>query len=128
MKVIYLRIFKFIHHRKRKAELDRMVREHDALELQLALDWTVQICLDTFMMILNDKEIMKKNVYGAERLKQICEEFDKRYHQTRKAIQEGPESAKERKQIEEWYARVIGEDYLRWEERYPLWEDHRMMR
>ena len=67
----------------RKNEYARKLREKRERDRQLASEiiqrWTAQLCLDVMTLVLNDPDVMGRDVFGAERLQKIGEAFNRYY-------------------------------------------------
>lgn len=92
--------------------------------LEIMSDWTAQLALDTIAIVLNNPEVMGRDVFGAKRLKKVCAAFNKLWPKVLRALTKSPEAEYWRAKIDEAQARIFGPDYLHWQERYPYWDEH----
>ena len=85
--------------------------------------WISQLCLDVMADVLNDPNVMGKDVMGARRQKRIAEAFNDRYPQYEIGLTKKPDSDYIRAKVDERQRQIFGPDALVWRERYPYWED-----
>ena len=94
-----------------------------ALGFEIVSDWTAQLCLDTLAMVLNDPDVMGRDTFGAKRLMRVCEAFKEKYAVTKLALRDHEDSDYIRAKIDQAQAKIFGPDYLRWQDRYPYWDE-----
>ncbi|MBO6266965.1 MAG: hypothetical protein J6M06_01900 [Synergistaceae bacterium] len=92
--------------------------------LEIMSDWTVQLALDVIAEVLNNREVMGHDVFGAKRLMRVCEAFNKVWPDRIKALTTHDEAEAQRVIVDQKQARIFGPDYLRWHERYPWWDQN----
>lgn len=92
--------------------------------MQIIQDWTAQLALDTIAMVLNDREIMGRNTFGAKRLARVCAGFNALWHKHLLALAKHDEADYWRTKIDQAQASIFGPDYLHWQERYPYWDEN----
>lgn len=98
--------------------LARKQRETDIIQ-----DWTGQLCLDVMTLVLNDPEVMGKNVMGKSRLQKIGEAFNRYYKECSLALTKDVEASYIREKIDQRLIEIWGEDFDRWPARYTSWRD-----
>jgi len=106
-----------------KNEYARKLRERKAMEAKLVELWTAQLCLDVIALVLNDPEVMGRDVFGKERLLKVAAAFNELYSDAFTAMTPGPSASYVREKIDERLVKIFGEDFDRWEKRYYLWDD-----
>lgn len=84
--------------------------------------WSLQLALDVWISILNDSDVMGKDVFGAKRLKKLGEEFNKRIAIFAKAITNDVEADYWREKIDQMQVQIFGDKAEPWNERYIGWE------
>lgn len=85
------------HNRKSPArspgsKLPAILRERTRQEQTILAVWIAQLCLDILTGVLNDPDIMGKDVFGAKRLKKICNAFNERFPDYIKALSSDEEA------------------------------------
>lgn len=108
---------------KRKGAYAEELKQRKQLGFEIVSDWTAQLCLDTLAEVLNDKDVMGRDTFGAKRLMRICEAFNKRWEINRIALLNHPEAEYRRVKIDQAQAAIFGPDYLHWHERYHYWDE-----
>ncbi len=86
---------------------------------EVGLDEGMQIILDLLDVVLNDKNVMGKNVYGSTRLKKLRSEIDARYSHFAPAWGDGMECETKQKELDEVLKSIYGEAFNTFHERYP---------
>lgn len=116
--------------KKRKAPQQRgknayakELQEKKRLGYEIAQDWTAQLALDTIAMVLNDPDVMGRDVLGKARLMKVCEGFNKLWPDHLLALSAHDEAEYWRVKIDQAQARIFGPEYLHWHERYPYWDE-----
>lgn len=85
-------------------------------------NWTAQLALDIIAEVLNDPDVMGRDVLGAKRLERVCDGFNKLWPNYSRALTDHPEADYWRKKIDEVQEKIFGPDYLHWPERYDGWD------
>lgn len=93
------------------------------LQKQITHEWMGQLCLDVMTLVLNDPEVMGKNVMGKGRLKKVGEAFNRYFDECKVALSSDVEASYIREKIDERLVEIWGEDFSRWPDRYCYWDD-----
>ncbi len=107
---------------KKNAYLARQEEKMTRL-YELTLNWTAQLSLDCICMVLNDPEVMGKDVFGKERLHKVCVAFEKRFKEAHVGLTNKPEASHVRAMVDREMKRIGKEAFIPWEERYEDWDD-----
>lgn len=107
---------------KKNAYLEKRNRER-ALATEIVQRWTAQLCLDVITIVLNDPEVMGKDVFGPQRLQKVGEAFNAQYHNWVVGLSPDVTSSYVREKMDERLERIWGEGLKRWPERYDFWLD-----
>ncbi len=105
--------------RRLKAQRD----EERRVASEITQRWTSQLCLDIITLVLNDPEVMGKDVFGPQRLQKIGEAFNKEYRKWAVGLSPDVQASYTREKMDERLAKIWGDGFSGWEERYYLWED-----
>lgn len=100
------------------------LQQKKALGYEIVSAWTAQLCMDTVAMILNDKEVMGRDTFGATRLMRVCEAFREQWAVNKKALEKCDEADYIRTKIDQAQAHIFGPDYLHWQDRYDFWDEN----
>lgn len=85
--------------------------------------WTAQLCLDVMADVLNDSDVMGKDVLGAKRLQKVAQAFNLRFPEFLRALTRDPEADYIRAKIDQQQRRIFGPDAMAWQERYQYWTE-----
>lgn len=88
--------------------------------------WTAQLCLDVITDVLNDSDVMGKDVLGAKRLQKVADAFNDRFSEFLKALTKDPEADYIRAKVDEQQKRIFGPDALPWGKRYAYWTEDKI--
>lgn len=110
-----------------KNEYARKLKEQREQERQAANEivqrWTAQLCLDVMTIVLNDPEVMGKDVFGPQRLHKIGEAFNREYREWIIGLSPDVKASYVREKMDERLKRIWGEEFEGWEHRYYCWDD-----
>lgn len=106
-----------------KNEYAKRLRERKAKEAKMVELWTAQLCLDVMALVLNDPEVMGRDVFGKDRLQKICAAFNELYSDAFTAMSSDPAASYVREKLDDRLEKIFGPDFERWEKRYYLWDD-----
>lgn len=110
-----------------KNEYARKLKEKRERDRQLAGEitqrWTAQLCLDVMTIVLNDPEVMGRDVFGKERLQRLGKAFNEKYQEAITGLTADVKASYVREKLDERLRRIWGEEFEKWEERYWLWDD-----
>lgn len=97
--------------------------ENQALrELYIKL-WTTQVCMDAFMLALNDPEYVGKDVFGRVRFRRLKKGIEKYYHEVLLGTTNDVDASHRRRLVDDRLRAICGEDFEPWEVRYEDWDD-----
>ena len=85
--------------------------------------WTAQLCLDVMVDVLNDSDVMGKDVLGAKRLQKVADAFNRQFPEFLRALTKDSESDYIREKIDQQQRRIFGQDALPWGKRYHYWTE-----
>lgn len=110
-----------------KNEYARKLRERKEAERALAAEivkaWTAQLCLDVMTIVLNDPEVMGKDVFGTQRLKKVEQAFNEEFPKWVVGLTEDVKASYTREKMDERLVKIWGDEFQRWPQRYELWND-----
>lgn len=106
-----------------KNDYAKRIQQRKQLESEIIQRWTAQLCLDTMTIVLNDPEVMGRDVFGKERLQKIGEAFSRYYGECIIGLSPDVKASYVREKLDERLRRIWGETFESWTERYYLWED-----
>jgi hypothetical protein len=86
--------------------------------------WTIQMCLDVMVSVLNDPDVMGKDVIGAKRLARISNAFNERFPEFVKALTADSDADWRRQRIDDMMVQIFGENAATWEQRYDGWTEN----
>lgn len=109
---------------KSKSSYSEELQLKKAVGYDIVSDWTAQLCMDTLAQILNNPDVMGRDVFGAKRLMRVCDAFNQQYQKNRTALTDSDEAEYYRTKIDEVQVRIFGPDCLRWHERYVYWDQN----
>lgn len=104
------------------AFLNKMAEKQAYRELHIKL-WTTQLCMDSFMMALNDPEYVGKDIFGKRRFNRLKKGIEKYYHMLAVGLTDKEEASHVRRLADERLAPICGEFFQPWPERYEDWDD-----
>ncbi len=90
---------------------------------EIGIDEGMQIMCDLLDIVLNDKKIMGKNVYGKKRLQMLKEQIHQKYTYYAPAWGDGMECDAKQKELDGCLKNIYGEEYNPFSERYPYCKD-----
>ena len=86
--------------------------------------WTAQLCLDVMTIVLNDPEVMGKDVFGKQRLRKIWNAFNDEYAMWAVGLSRNTEASYVRKKMDDRLKEIWGNEADGWQERYFCWSDN----
>lgn len=89
----------------------------------IIMAWSHQMCYDALTLVLNDKEIMGKDVFGKQRLNKLCVALNAKIKEIMPGMSGANNSSYVRYQVDRELEKICGEDFAPWEERYEYWDD-----
>ena len=87
------------------------------------MQWSHQMVYDALTLVLNDKEVMGKDVFGKQRLNRLCKALNIKISEIMPSMSGAVDASYIRAQVDRELERICGEDFVPWEERYPYWDD-----
>lgn len=106
-----------------KNDYARRLEKQRRAESEIVLRWTAQLCLDVMTIVLNDPEVMGRDVFGPVRLNRVGKAFNKLFADVAVGLSGRPEASYVRAKVDERLARIMGEAAEAWPDRYPYWDD-----
>lgn len=89
----------------------------------VVMEWSHQMCYDALTLVLNDKTVMGKDVFGKQRLNKICEALNAKIGEIMPGLSGKTNASYVRAQVDRELQKICGEDFAPWEERYPYFDD-----
>ncbi len=100
-----------------KKENDRKVRD------MIVTGWAQQEVFDALTLVLNDKDVMGKDVFGEERLMKLCKALNDKVNEIRVGLSQMASASHVRRQVDDELQRICKKTFVPWEERYIYWDD-----
>lgn len=89
----------------------------------IVMSWSHQMCYDALTLVLNDKEVMGKDVFGKQRLNKLCVALNEKITEILPGMSGATSASHVRYQVDRELQKICGEDFVPWEERYEYWDD-----
>lgn len=81
----------------------------------------IQFVADCFQTVLNDPDVMGKDVFGQKRIKRICDEVKLRIDYYFEALDaRNPEADVVQEKLDSYLRRIWGDDLTPFHDRYPM--------
>ena len=93
------------------------------LRQEIIRQWEAQFCLDMITIVLADSKVMGKDTFGPKRLARIGQAFNKRYDECITALSSQPDNDYMRENIDRRLRQIMGDETIRWQDRYKYWGD-----
>ena len=106
-----------------KNEYAKRIQTRKNLEREIIQRWTAQLCLDVMTIILNDPEVMGKDVFGKQRLRKIGNAFNDEYTMWAVGLSPDAKASYVRKKMDDRLKKIWGDEVEDWTERYFCWDD-----
>lgn len=100
-----------------KRDADRKQRD------MIIMAWSHQMVYDALTLVLNDKEVMGKDVFGRQRLNKLCVALNAKITEMLPGVSGSVNASHIRYQVDRELQKICGEDFAPWEERYEYWDD-----
>lgn len=85
--------------------------------------WAHQMCYDALTLVLNDPEIMGKDVFGEKRLNKLCKATNAKIEEIMPGLSSQVNASHVRAQVDRELEKICKESFVPWEERYEYWDD-----
>ena len=89
----------------------------------IVMAWSHQMAYDALTLVLNDPEVMGKDVFGRKRLNRLCKALNEKISEIMVGMSSKVNSSYVRYQVDRELEKICGEDFAPWEERYEYWDD-----
>lgn len=89
----------------------------------IIMSWSHQLAYDALTLVLNDKEVMGKDVFGKQRLQKLCAALNAKISEILPGMSGAINASHIRRQVDDELRKICGEDFTPWEERYEYWDD-----
>ena len=104
----------------KNAFLEKQARARDN-SLNAGWETGMQFVADCFQTVLNDPDVMGKDVFGSKRIKRICDEVRRRIDYYFDALYiRNPESDVMQEKLDAVLRRLWGDELIPFPERYPM--------
>ena len=100
-----------------KKEQERITRD------MIVTGWAQQEVFDALTLVLNDKEVMGKDVFGEERLKKLCVALNAKVNEIRPGLSNKASASHVRRQVDDELQKICKNSFVPWEERYIYGDD-----
>ena len=89
----------------------------------IVMMWSHQMCYDALTLVLNDKEVMGKDVFGKQRLNKLCVALNAKIKEIMPGMSKANNASHVRAQVDRELEKICGEEFVPWTERYEYWDD-----
>lgn len=89
----------------------------------IIMAWSHQMVYDALTLVLNDKEVMGKDVFGKQRLQKLCAALNAKITEILPGMSGAVNASHIRYQVDRELQKICGDDFAPWEERYECWDD-----
>lgn len=89
----------------------------------IVMAWSHQICYDALTLVLNDPEVMGKDVFGRKRLNKLYEALNAKISEILPGMSGADNASHIRRLVDDELRKICGDDFASWEERYEYWDD-----
>lgn len=89
----------------------------------IIMAWSHQMVYDALTLVLNDKEVMGKDVFGKQRLNKLCAALNAKITEILPGMSGAVNASHIRRLVDDELRKICGEDFTPWEERYEYWDD-----
>ena len=90
----------------------------------IVMSWSHQILYDALSLVLNDPEVMGKDVFGEKRLGKLCVATNAKLKEMLPGLLNNqPNSSYIRAQVDRELEKICKDSFVPWEERYEFWDD-----
>ncbi len=107
---------------KRNPYLVKQAEKQKQRDMVVAV-WSYQVCFDALTLVLNDPEVMGKDVFGQKRLNKLCKALNAKIREIQPGLSAAENSSHVRRLVDDALRKICGEDFIPWEDRYELWDD-----
>lgn len=83
----------------------------------------IQFMTDTLCLVLNDPDVMGKDVFGKKRLQKVIRAWGEKYDKYHGALEKSDETDYYQIKLDEHLGRIFGKDMEKFGERYPWLTD-----
>ena len=90
---------------------------------RIVMSWSHQLCYDALTLVLNDPEVMGKDVFGRKRLNKLCVALNAKISEIMPGMSGAVNASHIRRQVDDELRKICGEDFEPWTERYEYWDD-----
>lgn len=111
------------HFQKKHDKFPEMLKKRVRDEQAIMTKWVIQLSLDLMSDILNDRDVMGKDVFGTKRLTKIGNAFCERWPDWAVSLTASPEADAVRSRIDDRLRQIHGDEFGEWSERYEYFED-----
>lgn len=101
----------------------KTLSEHRRKEREIIQWWCFQFALDCMSIVLNDPDVMGRDVFGKERLEKLAAAYNKRFHQFFMGMTKDASASYVREKMDERLRKIYGDNFESWEQRYYMWDD-----
>lgn len=92
-------------------------------EREIIQRWCLQFTLDCMSIVLNDPDVMGKDVFGKQRLEKLGAAYNQRFHQFFTGMTNDVAASYVREKMDDRLRMIYGDNFESWEQRYYLWDD-----
>ena len=107
-------------NKRKNAFLEKQTRIQDNF-WNAGMDTGMQLAADCFQAVLNDPDVMGKDVFGSKRIKRICDEVQRCIDYYFDALNvRNPEADVMQEKLDAVLRRLWGDELTPFQERYPM--------
>lgn len=107
-------------NKRKNAFLEKQTRIQDNF-WNAGMDTGMQLAADCFQAVLNDPDVMGKDVFGSKRIKRICDEVQRCIDYYFDALDvRNPEADVMQEKLDAVLRRLWGDELTPFQERYPM--------
>lgn len=89
----------------------------------IVMSWSHQMVYDALTLVLNDKEVMGKDVFGKQRLDKLGVALNAKITEMLPGMSGANNASYIRAQVDRELEKICGNEFVPWEERYEYWDD-----
>lgn len=107
---------------KKNPYLEKRRAEQEQRDI-IVMAWAHQTVYDALTLVLNDPEVMHKDVFGKKRLNRLCKALNEKMNEILPGLSNRPNASHVRRLVDDELRKICGDDFIPWAERYEYWDD-----
>lgn len=85
--------------------------------------WGIQLAFDAMTLVLNDPEVMGKDVFGEKRFNRLCKAISAKGKEILPGLSRKVNASHVRRLVDDELRKICKSSFIPWEERYEDWDD-----